>query len=80
LTKKRVESKRSSNFANIDGKDPKKQLKLFHKGVFKLQSLYFILFLYTDSYKKEVKLTLREQSQKVTVINLKNIRLADFGD
>jgi hypothetical protein len=36
-------------------------------------------FLYNDKQKKEVKFTLRELSSKVTVINLKTIRMSDFA-
>lgn len=36
--------------------------------------------LYTDESRNFVDLTLREINKKVTVINLKHIDLADFGD
>jgi len=37
-------------------------------------------YLYADESKEFVKLTLKEISKKITVISLKKIALADFGD
>lgn len=51
LNRQRALLKRESNFTN-QSKDPKKKLRLFDKGVLKLANLYFLYFLYTDSYKE----------------------------
>ena len=37
-------------------------------------------FLYTDESHSFVKLTLKEASKKITIINLKEINLEDFGE
>ncbi len=37
-------------------------------------------FLYNDEYKNRVMFTLKAIEDKLTIINLKEIRLEDFGD
>lgn len=37
-------------------------------------------YLYTNELEKEIFFTLKECGQKITIINLKAIRLEDFGD
>ncbi len=60
-------------------KDPKKHLKLYSQGIVKLCDIHFIIYLYTDSYQDEVRFTLKEISQKVCLVNLKTIKMSDYG-
>lgn len=79
LAVKKIEAIQKSNFRNKSN-DPAKHLKLHKQGVFKQSGLFFMYFLYTDEYKEYVKVSIKEVSKKVTIINLKKIVLADFGD
>jgi hypothetical protein len=79
LAIKHLEYKKKANFKN-KSRDEKKHLKLMERGVMKLLELHFMYFLYNDEYKNRVMFTLKAIEDKLTIINLKEIRLEDFGD
>lgn len=53
---------------------------LHKKFIAKCVGLYLVCSLFVDDSKEYVFLSVREQVQKVSVINLKKIVFADFGE
>ncbi len=64
----------------INKEDPMKNLSLYQKGYLKLCGLYFFYIIYTDQRMEELKMTLMEKVNRVTVIHLKKLSVTDFQE